>query len=91
MSGNIETGTGILADQMMIGAIEYCKSKGVNPLDHSEAIVAGLKEAVSDTMSEALADAKEAYEAGMSGWMSATATASFRLAGINVAKKVLGH
>ena len=83
--------TGKMADEMMQGAIDFCLSQNVNPKDHATELVTALRAKVEDTMTEALADGREAMDAGMTGWASATMTATFRLAGINAAKDILSN
>ena len=83
-------GTDKMADTMMMGAIDYCFSKGEDPRNHAEAIIREIKAEVSGTMDEALDDAKVAYDVGMDEAAAATFTASLRLGGIRAAQRVIG-
>jgi hypothetical protein len=68
----------------------YCQAHGVQVADLDRA-VSILKQTVSAAIPQALADAKEAFEAGMGAAASQTFSASMSLAGIEAAKESAGH
>jgi hypothetical protein len=71
------------------GARDYIQARGLRPdVDFSVAALSeALKRHTKAVMDEALADAKEALDCGMSALALTTLNASFKLAGIEAAKE----
>jgi len=74
----------------MMAAAEALKVRGVVPDDLGlmEKVLEALRARVKGAMEEALKDAKEAHDAGMTAVAEATWVATFRLAGIKAVEDV---
>lgn len=90
---NIETLGVKAADIMMRGAVEFIRSRGLNPADVDlDAIVRELRSRSRAAVDEALADAKVALEnPAMDKVAEMTFAATMKLAGIEAAKAVIGN
>lgn len=83
----------IVISEMMRSAVEYLQSKGMTKdamMSKVDDLLKEIRNRVPDALHEALEDFKEAHEIRMDRIGETSAILSFRLAGIEAAKAVVG-
>ena len=79
-----------IANVAMVATADFLRVEGLAPGDAAmKRITKALRASVKSTLSEALADGKDALDAGMTQVAIATVEASIRLAGIAAVKSVM--
>jgi hypothetical protein len=74
----------------MQGAAEWLKANDLVRTTDLDAVCVAIRRHATQAVHEALADAREAFEAGMTNAASATFAATMKLAGIAAAKEIAG-
>ena len=78
------------AQQAMVAGVDFMRAHSLKPTDAILAkITRAMRANVKSVLSDALADGREALDAGMIDAAIATTAASFRLAGIDAVKSVM--
>ena len=76
------------AEYAMLGAAEYINQKGLRGSVDVDALIAALKRTAPAAADQALLDAREAFECGMTQVAMATFAATMKLVGIKAAQEV---
>ena len=69
----------------------YVRQNADDPSALGDRLFVALKDGITDAVESALDDAREAVDAGMSGYAVPTMRATMRLFGIDAAKRALGE